>query len=87
MVVISSQKSLLALVAYAIIILDIRLSIPQTYIPRGLSGSVSRVAVCTGGSTVGVGVGAIENLSTLWTLAIEKTWQMKGWKLQGAMNK
>ena len=30
----------------------------QTHIPRGPSGSVSRVAVGTGGGTVGVGVGA-----------------------------
>ena len=38
---------------------DIELLHSQTHIPRGLSGSVSRVAVGTGGGTVGVGVGAI----------------------------
>ena len=31
----------------------------QTHIPRGPSGSVSRVAVGAGGGRVGVGVGAI----------------------------
>ena len=31
----------------------------QTHIPRGPSGSMSRVAVGSGGGTVGVGVGAI----------------------------
>ena len=35
----------------------------QTHIPRGPSGSVSRMAVGTGGGTVGIGVGATEQLS------------------------
>ena len=38
---------------------DTRLVHSQTHIPRGPAGSVSMVAVDTGGGTVGVGVGAI----------------------------
>ena len=34
----------------------------QTHIPRGPSGSVSRVSVGTGGGTVGLGVGAMKKL-------------------------
>ena len=38
---------------------DIGLLHSRTDIPRGPSGNMSRVAVGTGGGTVGVGVGAI----------------------------
>ena len=38
---------------------DTGLLCSQTHIPRGPSGSLSRVAVGSGGGTVGVGVGAI----------------------------
>ena len=34
----------------------------QTHIPRRSSGSVSRVSLCSGRGTVGVGVGAIKKL-------------------------
>ena len=41
---------------------DTRLLRAQIHIPRGPSGSVSRVAVGTGGGTLSVGVGTIKKL-------------------------
>ena len=38
----------------------------QTHIPRGPSGSVSRVAVGTGGGTAGIGVGATGEITALY---------------------